>query len=127
LTIQLKVLCIVLALAFIFYIFQSVVHKKINEKQSLLWFLCGLISLLLAIFPEILITTSAGLGIIYKPTLLFLLSIMFSMAVLFLHTIQITKLTEQNRKLAQQVGLLTHAMEKEDRKKQNWTERDEAL
>jgi hypothetical protein len=126
-TIQLKILYILLALAFICYIFKSVVQKKINEKQSLLWFLCGLISLLLAIFPEILITISVWLGIMYKPTLLFLLGIMFSMAVLFSHTNQITKLSEQNRKLAQQIGLLTHSMEKEDRQKRNWAERDEAL
>lgn len=110
-TLQLKVLCILLAIFFIYYVFHNVVLRKIGEKQSILWFFIGVICLVLAIFPNMMTQTAILLGIVYKPTLLFLLGIMFSVIILFSHTIQITTLSEQNRRLALQIGLLKLDME----------------
>lgn len=125
-TLQLKVLCILLAIFFIYYVFHNVVLRRISEKQSILWFTIGLICLILAVFPHIMTQTAISLGIVYKPTLLFLLGIMFSVIILFSHTIQITTLSEQNRKLALQIGLLKLDMQevklKEDEYKLNRNE-----
>jgi hypothetical protein len=126
-TTQLKIMCILLALLFIYYVFHNVIQRKINEKQSILWFVSGLTFLLLAIFPQVMTTTAVLLGIVYKPTLLFLLGIMFSVVILFYHAIQITTLSEQNRKLAQQIGLLKLDIEEFKNEKKHQITREEVL
>jgi hypothetical protein len=126
-TTQLKALCILLALFFIYYVFHNVVQRKINEKQSILWFFSGLICLVLAIFPNSMVKTAVLFGIVYKPTLLFLLGIMFSVLILFSHTIQITKHSEQNRRLAQQIGLLKLEMQELKDRGEHQIKRDEVL
>jgi hypothetical protein len=126
-TTQLKIMCILLALLFIYYVFHTVIQRKINEKQSILWFLSGLFFLLLAIFPKVMTTTAVLLGIVYKPTLLFLLGIMFSVVILFYHAIQITTLSEQNRRLAQQIGLLKLDIEEFKNEKKHQVTREEVL
>jgi hypothetical protein len=102
----LMMLAIGISLMFISFIFYSVVRRKIDEKQSILWFVIGIVFLALSVAPQTFVVIADVLGIVYKPSLLFLLGIIFCLMIVFFHAIHITKLSEQNRKLAQQLGIL---------------------
>lgn len=50
------------------------VNKKMSESQSVLWFLIGLITIVLGLFPDIIPFVADKLGIWYPPTLSFLIA-----------------------------------------------------
>jgi len=87
-------------------VFELIRKKKLLEQYSLLWFFSSLILFVLSIWRDLLEKAADFLGVYYAPTALFIIMIFCGM-VLFLHfSIVISKLTEQNKTLAQELALL---------------------
>ncbi len=87
-------------------VFELIRKKKLLEQYSLLWFFLSLILFVLSIWRYLLEKMADFLGIYSAPTALYIV-IIFCGIVLFLHfSIVISKLTEQNKILAQELALL---------------------
>ena len=93
-------------------VLELVRRRHLREEYALLWLLTGVVLLLLSISRPLLDTLARLTGIFYPPSALFLVALLFVLAVLLHFSIVLTRLTQQNRELAQQVALLRHDLER---------------
>jgi hypothetical protein len=88
-----------------FFIFWLVKHKKVKEEYSLLWFATALVFLYLSLDRYAVDRLGDLFGIAYKPTVLLLIISGFITLVLVHITVVITRISEQNKVLIQELGL----------------------
>lgn len=93
-------------------ILELVRRRHLREEYSLLWLATAVVMLVLGLWREPLHILAAAVGIAYAPNLLFLLAALFLLFIqLHLSTV-ITKLTQENKEIAQQVALLRYEVER---------------
>jgi hypothetical protein len=87
-------------------VFELVRQRRLQERYSLLWLFTGLVLFVLAAWHSALETISQAVGVYYPPTTLFLLAGAFFLVVLLHYSTVISRLAEQNTRLAQRLALL---------------------
>ncbi len=92
-------------------IFELVRRKRLKEKYSLLWLLTAVVLLALASSRGLLDKLSLAMGIYYPPSAFFLLSFVFLTLITVQFSVVISKLSERNRVLAQELALLKSRVE----------------
>ncbi len=93
------------------FIFELIRKRKLLERYSLLWFGSALVMIVLSVWRGLLDKAAAIMGVYYAPSALFIVALGCGV-VLFVHfTIVISGLTEQNKLLAQEVGLLREELQ----------------
>lgn len=87
-------------------------QRRIREQYSLIWLAVGFLMLVFSVFKGLLDFIARLVGIYYAPSLLIVLAI-FSGVVLGIHfTMVLSKLTDNNKRLIQEVGLLKNRVER---------------
>lgn len=97
---------------FLIFVIILVRNKKIKEEYSILWFLFGIIFLIISVWREILIQFSNFIGIAYPPVAFILILIFAIFLILIQYSIVISNLKEKNKDLVQRIGLLENEMKK---------------
>ena len=97
---------IIFSIVFILFILNLVRRGKLDEKYSILWFIFGLIILLVAIFPNSIIEIANWFGVYYPPALLLLFGVLVVGAYIVHITVVITKQNKMIVKLTQELGIL---------------------
>lgn len=93
-------------------VIQLIRKRLLSEEYSILWFVTSLVLLLLAIDRHFIDRLAALIGVAYPPSLLLLGSI-FAGFVLAMHfSVALSRLADQNKRLAQEVALLRLEMER---------------
>jgi hypothetical protein len=88
------------------FILKQVKRKKLKEEYSLLWLFFSGIFLLLSIFRPALEIVADALGILYAPAALLLMLVISIFFILIQFSLVISRLTESNKNLIQEVGIL---------------------
>ncbi len=101
--IQIFALCFSLAL--FMFIFSLVKNRRIREEYSLLWFALSLFLLYLSVDRYAIDRLGQLLGIAYPPSVLTLMTTGFTFLLLIHLTVVLTRLSEQNKELIQELGL----------------------
>lgn len=106
------IFAIVFAIAFEIFILNLVRKNKLDEKYSILWIIFGIIILIVAIFPKLIIVIANWFNVYYPPVLMLL----FGIIILGIYIIHISVvLTIQNKiivKLTQELAILNEKVEK---------------
>lgn len=103
---RVQVVGLLLALTLLGYVFEAVRRRALLERYSLLWIFGCLCLVVLTSWPGLLDLLAAAVGVYYPPAALFLGGL-FLLVLLSLHfSLAISRLTEQNRKLAQRLARL---------------------
>ncbi len=97
------VACSIVLLVIIFGLTRK---KKIKEEYSLLWLVFCFIFLIFSIWRNGLDFLAGIVGIDYPPSALFLILVLALFLIMIQFSIIISKLTEQNKGLTQEIGLL---------------------
>lgn len=105
---------VVLSLLLIVFILELVRRRRLKEEYSLLWLTVGILMVGLALWKQALDFFAGLVGIYYPPSALFLLGLIFVVVLLLHVTTVISRLTEQNKDLAQEVALLKQRLENQD-------------
>lgn len=92
-------------------IFELIRRKHLMERYAILWFLLGITILILAAWKGLLTTLSNAVGIYYPPAAFFAVAFIFVLALLLHFSIVISRLSDQNKILAQRVALLQQRLE----------------
>ena len=79
------------------------------ERYALLWLFSTVVLLGLAVWRGLLEQVSAAVGIYYAPSALFAVAFGFVLVLLLHFSLVISRLADQNKVLAQRLGLLQHA------------------
>ncbi len=93
------------------FILELVRKKKLMEKYSLIWIFSAVILVILSFWRNLLEWLAGLLGIYYAPTALFIVISFCGMGLLIHFSIAISKLSEQNKILAQELALLKYQIE----------------
>ncbi|MGI8855227.1 MAG: DUF2304 domain-containing protein [Thermomicrobiales bacterium] len=102
------------------YIVESVRRRRLREEYSILWLATATIILLLALIRPALDILARALGIYSPVNALFVVGFAFTTIILLHFSAIISRLSRENRELAQRYALLVHRLEKKDA-----TERDQ--
>ncbi len=105
---------IVLSLVLIAFILELVRRRRLREEYSLLWLFVGILMVGLALWRQALDFFAGLVGIYYPPSALFLLGLIFIVVLLLHVTTVISRLSEQNKDLAQEVALLKQRLDSQD-------------
>ena len=89
-----------------FLVFELVRRRRLMERYALLWLFATAVLLGLAIWRGLLENISTAVGIAYAPSALFAVAFGFVLALLLHVSLVISRLADQNKVLAQKLGML---------------------
>ncbi|MFC0213143.1 DUF2304 domain-containing protein [Paenibacillus chartarius] len=108
-------LSMIFCLAFLFVTIELIRRRKLQEQYALLWLLLGCVMAGFSLFPDLLQFISDTVRIAYAPSLLFLIGLLCSLALILHLTIVISKLHRRVTRLIQELALLQERIGKEGR------------
>jgi hypothetical protein len=109
-----RVEVIALALIVCGLIFELVRRKSLMERYAILWLVAGATVLVLGVWQGLLTTLSHAVGIYYPPSALFAVAFLFVLVLLVHFSITVSRLSDQNKVLAQRLALLQRRLEEQD-------------
>lgn len=99
-------------------VFELVRQRRLMEKYSLLWLFAATVLLLLSIFTGILGWFSSAIGIATPSNALFGVAIGFATLMLLHFSVTISRVTDQNKVLAQKLAATEERLRQLERKQE---------
>jgi hypothetical protein len=96
---------IIFSLSIFFFIFSLVKNRRVKEEYSILWFGMSIFLLYMSFDRRAIDRLGDLVGVAYPPSVLTLMTTGFTFLVLIHITVAISRLSEQNRELIQELGL----------------------
>lgn len=117
-----KVVAILLSVGLIILIFELVRRRKLREECSWLWMLTGVVILILAVWYDLLVFITRLIGAALPASTLFFFGVFFLILINLYFSVKISTLTDQIKKLIQELAILTERVEdySRDKGKQGW-------
>lgn len=110
---RVMILGIAASLGALIFILELVRRQKLREDYSLLWLATGAVLLILSVSRPLLDQLAALIGVVtYPPAALFAVAIFFVLAILLHFSTVITRLTRENKRIAQQLAILQQELER---------------
>jgi len=106
-----RVEVVAVALVICAVIFELIRRKHLMERYAILWLVLGVTLLVLAAWKGLLTTLSHAAGIYYPPAALFAVAFLFVLALLLHFSIVLSRLSDQNKVLAQRLALLQQRLD----------------
>jgi GT2 family glycosyltransferase len=103
---RVQIVAIVVTAALFGLIFELVRRRQLMERYALLWLFSSASLLALSVWRDLLEQISALVGIAYAPSALFAIAFGFVLVLLLHFSLVISSLADQNKVLAQRVGML---------------------
>ena len=101
-----SVFFLILAILVCTFVVVQVRHQRMKERYAALWLISGAIIIVLGAFPTLLNGVADFVGVALPVNLLFLLSILLLMGVSIHLTLELSRLSEKTRILAEEVAIL---------------------
>ncbi len=108
---RIQIVAILVTAGLFAVVFELVRRKRLMERYALLWLGLTAVLLGLAVWRDLLERVAGAIGIFYAPSALFAIAL-GCMLILLLHfSIVISRLSDQNKLLAQRVSILQQRMD----------------
>lgn len=104
--VRLELVIAAVALTYLLFIARLVRRRQLREKYALLWMGVGATVVLLSFTRGLMDRAAQALGIGYPPSILFLLAVMFLLAVAAHLSWEVSRLEEKTRRLAEEIALM---------------------
>jgi len=105
-------------------IFELLRRKRLMERYALLWLFASAVLLALAVWKGLLTTIAHAIGIYYPPSALFVIAFGFILVMLLHFSLVISRLADQNKVLAQRLGLLQQRLDEREAQEATAAEAD---
>ncbi len=90
-------------------------QRKLQERYALLWIVTGAVMLVLAVWRGALYALADATGVAYPPSALYMVAGLFVLIVLLHYSTVLSRLSDQNKTLAQRVALLEERLRDRER------------
>jgi hypothetical protein len=97
-------------------VLELVRRRRFKERYALLWLATSLFGVLVGVFPTVIVWISTLIHVQFL-TVFFALAFVFLLGLVLSFSVVISRLSEQNRELAQEVALLANRL-------RHWEEQD---
>jgi hypothetical protein len=111
---KIQIVSIIVTAGLFGVIFELLRRKRLMERYALLWLFSSAVLLALAVWKGLLETIAHAIGIYYAPSALFVIAFGFILVLLLHFSIVISRLADQNKVLAQRIGLLQERLEEQE-------------
>jgi hypothetical protein len=111
---RIDLVAIIVSALLLGYIVESVRRRRLREEYSILWLATATVLLLLALIRPALDLLARALGIISPVNALFLVGFTFTTIILLHFSTVVSRLSRENRELAQRYALLVHRLQREE-------------
>lgn len=101
-----QILSIVISLIILLTVLELIRRNALKERYALLWLFASIVLLTFSIWRKLLDSVAAMFGFFYSPSFLFLLGFGFLLLIILHFSVVVSKMSEKNKKLAQEVGIL---------------------
>ena len=99
----------------ILIVLELIRSRRLRERYALLWLATGVVLLVLSAWRDALNTIAGWVGVTtYPPAVLFAVATVFILVVLLHYSTVLSRLSDQNAILAQQVALLEERLRPKD-------------
>ena len=92
-------------------------RHRLQERYALLWIATGGVMLVLAIWRQALDGFAHLVGVAYPPSALFMVAGLFVFVVLLHYSTVLSRLSDQNKTLAQKIALLEQQVREKDERR----------
>ena len=103
---RIQIVAVAVTAGLFFLVFELVRRRRLMERYALLWLFSTAVLLGLAIWRGLLERVASTVGIYYAPSALFAVAFAFVLALLLHFSLVISRLADQNKVLAQKLGML---------------------
>lgn len=103
---NIQAIAIAVSLTFLVLILHLIKNKRIKEEYSLLWIFFAIVFIIFSFWRTGLDYIAIAIGVAYPPAALFMILLMAVFLILIEFSIIISKLSDKNKTLAQEIGLL---------------------
>lgn len=114
-----RVEVLILTVAICALIFELIRRKRLMERYAILWLVAGITVLVLGVWQGLLTTVSHAVGIYYPPSALFAVAFVFVLVILMHFSITVSRLSDQNKILAQRLALLQRLLDEQRERFEN--------
>jgi len=87
-------------------IIELIRRNRLKERYSLIWLAASSILIVFSIWRGLLHSIALAIGVYYPPSFLFLVAIFFLILLLLHFSVILSSLSENNKRLAQEIGIL---------------------
>ena len=115
---QQAIIAFLLSAGLLLLILELVRRRSLREQYALLWLLTSVVLIGLSLWRGALVLLAHLLDIAYPPTALMLASLLCILLILLHFSLVISKLSEENKELAQRTALLAWQLQAMERKLQ---------
>jgi len=112
---RIQIVSLVVSLLVILWVTQLIRTRKLREEYAILWFAGAIGLFLLSLKRDLINVAAEALGVVYPPSLLLLAAIFLGFLIAMHFSVSLSRLSEQNKVLAQQLALLKDAVEQRTR------------
>ena len=119
-SVKIQIIIAVLIICALIVIIDMIRKKRLELSYALSWLLVGIGVLILDIFPQLIKTISENIGIVSPVNMLFFFGFCFSLIIIFVLTIAVSKLSIKIKQLAQQIAI--YEKKEKERRQQNEVE-----
>lgn len=109
---QVQIAGLFLSVFLVGFILELVRRRQLKEEYSILWLLVGVLLFIIILWRSLQDLIAKLVGIVYPPSALFLLGLLFIVVLLLHFSTVISQLSEQNKELAQKIALLENQLRK---------------
>jgi hypothetical protein len=103
---RIQVLAVLATAGLFVIVFELVRRRRLMERYALLWLFSTTVLLGLALWKQLLEQVATAIGIYYPPSALFVIAFGFILALLLHFSLVISRLADQNKIMAQRIGML---------------------
>lgn len=107
-------LAVAVTLALLVLVFELVRRKRLSERYAILWLLAASTLFVLAAWKGLLTSLAHDVGISYPPSALFAVAIGLIAMILLNFSLAVSRLSDQNKILAQRLSLLQRRLEEHE-------------
>jgi hypothetical protein len=94
------------------FVVEAIRRGRLKERYALLWLGAAGVMFLLAAWRSLLDRIAVFLGVLYGPSLLFLVALLFLFAILLHFSLVISEHRDKTRRLTQHLALLAYEVER---------------
>ena len=110
-SLKIQLLAIAVSAGLFLTVFELVRRKRLMERYALLWLFATALMLGLAVWRDALDVLARAVGVDYGPSLLFAIAFAFVLVLLLHFSLVLSRLSDQNKVLAQKLGMLQERVE----------------
>jgi hypothetical protein len=108
---RIQILSILVTGGLFVLVFELVRRRRLMERYALLWLFASSVLLVLAVWRGLLNEIAHRVGIYYAPSALFAVAFAFVLMLLLHFSLQMSRMSDQNKVLAQKVSRLQQQIE----------------